>query len=203
VIRARTASKIEADTTVLQQITAIKSNPPMWGYRRIWGMDMTKVKSPSFGWVYLHIVLDWYTKEIVGYSFSFQSKTEDWLNALNMAVNFRYKNGILNEKTPPKLITDNRCQPTSERFARSTSEINIKQIFTSWNNTKGDADTERVMRTIKEDIIWPHDWHSTFEFESAFKHWVIQYNTDFPHQTLRYKTPAQFMRECSLENQEV
>jgi len=255
VTRVRTASRIEADTTVLEQISVIKSNHPMWGYRRIWayiryrqnivvgknrvyrimrenrllickkskllakrpikpkikssapneiwGMDMTKVKLPSFGWVYLHIVLDWYTKEIVGYSFSFQSKTEDWLDALNMAVNCRYKNGILSEKTPPKLITDNGCQPTSERFMRSTSEINIKQIFTSWNNPKGNADTERVMRTIKEDIVWPYDWQSPFEFEAAFKHWVIQYNTDFPHQTLRYKTPAQFMHECSLVNQEV
>jgi len=48
---------------------------------------MTKVKVGSFGWIYIHVVLDWYTKEIVGHSFSFQSKANDWLDALHMAIN--------------------------------------------------------------------------------------------------------------------
>lgn len=32
-----------------------------------WGIDMTKVLVEGFGWVYIVIVLDWYTKKIVGY----------------------------------------------------------------------------------------------------------------------------------------
>ena len=244
--RARSQSRIETDKPILAGIIALKSEHPLWGYRRVWaylryrqgivvgknriyrlmkenkllitkqsrllakrtpirpkprascpnqywGMDMTKVKVSSFGWVYLHIVLDWFSKEIIGYSFSLQSKAADWLEALNMAVNHRFPDGIRQALSKPKLITDNGCQPTSERFIKDCSELEIKQIFTTWNNPKGNADTERVLRTLKEDLVWPYDWDSPFALESAFIKWVSDYNTDFPHQALNYKTPAQAM----------
>jgi transposase InsO family protein len=168
---------------------------------KYWGTDMTKIKIGSFGWVYLHIVLDWYTKELIGYSFSFQSKTDDWLDALNMAVNARFPNGIRESKRRPQLISDNGCQPTSERYMRSCSELEIKQVFTSWNNPKGNADTERVIRTIKEDLVWPYDWENPFIFEEALKSWIDHYNTDFPHQSLKYKTPTQFYHHYLKQSQ--
>lgn len=31
-----------------------------------WGIDMTKVMVAGFGWIYMVVVLDWYTKKIVG-----------------------------------------------------------------------------------------------------------------------------------------
>lgn len=184
---------ITKKSRLLAKRTPLRPKPQATYPNHVWGTDMTKIKIGSFGWVYLHVVLDWYTKEIIGYSFSFQSKTSDWLNALNMAVNSRYPNGILMSKNTPKLVTDNGCQPTSELFMRTCSEMTIKQIFTTWNNPKGNADTERVMRTIKEDLVWPYDWQSPFLFEEALTHWVESYNTDFPHQSLGYKTPSQMM----------
>ena len=95
----------------------------------------------------------------------------------------------------PKLVNDNGCQPTSERFMKACSQMKISQIFTTWNNPKGNADTERVMRTLKEDLVWPFDWLSPFDFESTFSDWVSSYNSDFPHQSLNYKTPHQSMAE--------
>jgi len=56
----------------------------------IWGTDMTKVKLGIWGWYYLVIVLDWYTKEIIGYHLSLQSKSKDWQEALEMAVQNRF-----------------------------------------------------------------------------------------------------------------
>ena len=111
-----------------------------------------------------------------------------------MAINARFPNGILHAQHDLKLVTDNGCQPTSQGFMKACAGMKIKQIFTTWNNPKGNADTERVMRTLKEDIVWPYDWQSPFEFEQAFAKWVTQYNTDFPHQSLRYNTPEQFMK---------
>jgi len=153
-----------------------------------WGMDMTKIKFPS-GWAYLHLVKDWYSKEIVGWSLSLLSRTDDWLQVLNEAINSRYPCGIKNYRRLPELITDNGCQPTFERFMSACATLGVRQIFTSFNNPKGNADTERLMRTIKEDLVWPHEWQSPYQFEAAFKNWVEQYNTDFPHMALGYQTP--------------
>lgn len=193
---------ISKRSRLLAKRKPLKPKPREKRPNEFWGTDMTKIKIGSFGWVYLHVVLDWYTKELVGYSFSFQSKTEGWLAALNMAVNARYSDGIRQVQSLPCLISANGCQPTSERYMKSCLELGIKQIFTSWNNPKGNTDTERVIRTIKEDLVWPYDWDNPFEFETALSKWITDYNTDFPHQTLKYKTPTQFYRDTLKAKQE-
>ena len=164
---------------------------------QFWGTDMTKIKLNAWGWIYLHIVIDWHTKEIIGYSVSTQSKTNDWLDALNDAVNTRFPEGI--QANMPKLISDNGCQPTSIAYMKACNLLKIKQIFTTWNNPKGNADTERVMRTIKEDLVWTKDWDNPFLFETAFSDWIKSYNQDFPHQSLHYNTPFQFFENFQLK----
>jgi len=68
-------------------------------------------------------------------------------------------------------------------------------VFTCYNNPKGNANTERVIRTIKEDLIWIKEWKSPSQLEERLKTWVIKYNTDFPHSSLDYKTPEQFEKD--------
>lgn len=159
---------------------------------QFWGVDMTKIKIASWGWLYLTIVLDWYSKEIIGYSLGLRSKAQDWLRAVHEAVNSRFPLGIKETmKEQLFLISDNGCQPTSQKFMAECAGLGIKQIFTTWSNPKGNADTERVFRTLKEDLVWTHDWDDPFKFETALKIWIDDYNHDFPHQSLKYLTPWQ------------
>ena len=58
-----------------------------------WGIDMTKVLVQGFGWVSIVVVLDWYTKTIVGYAAGLQCQTQDGLLALDMAVNRQFPEG--------------------------------------------------------------------------------------------------------------
>jgi|SRR3989338_7923085 len=46
---------------------------------------------------------------------------------------------------------------------------------------------------IKEDIVWCYDWDNPFDFEVALNKWINDYNTDFPHQSLRNMTPKQYL----------
>jgi len=171
----------------------MKSKPQAVRPNQFWGIDMTKILLSGWGWLYLVVVLDWHTKEIIGFSLNMQSKTDDWLDAVNMAVNNRFPVGIRESiKEPVYLISDNGCQPTSQRFMMNCSLVGIKQIFTTWCNPKGNSDTERVMRTIKEDAVWPFEWDNPFKFINHLKQWINNYNTDFPHQALGNLTPQQF-----------
>lgn len=256
--RAKSLAVIKRNQPLLEAIKLIKTDHPLWGYRRIWsylkyrqdipinkkrvyrlmkeqnlmvtpqarlkakrgpirskpvadhpnqfwGIDMTKIKLHGWGWLYLCIVLDWYTKEIIGHSLSLQSKTNDWLNALQMAVNNRFPNGIRETLKEQKLflISDNGCQPTSQSFMMNCSILGLKQIFTTWSNPKGNSDTERVMRTIKEDIVWPYDWDNPFNFEASLNKWINAYNTDYPHQALNNMTPKQFFENFNSVNEPV
>jgi transposase InsO family protein len=172
--------------------TPLKAKPRANRPNQIWGIDMTKVMVNDWGWLYLHIVLDWFTKKIVGYSLSWQSKTKDWLDALDNALGQQFPGGIRNDEDVLSLVSDNGSQPTSVGFMAACSVLEIRQIFASYNNPKGNADTERVMRTIKEDLVWPNDFESPFELQPALGKWVNDYNTDFPHSSIGYKTPYEF-----------
>lgn len=177
--------------------TPMRSKPVSTRLNQYWGMDMTKILLAD-GWAYLHVVKDWYNKAIVGWHLSKMSRTDDWLTALNNAINERFPNGVRESHSKPSLITDNGCQPSSTQFMKACNMLGIKQIFTSYNNPKGNADTERLMRTIKEDMVWTYEWRNLFEFEVAFKIWVEKYNTDFPHMALGYQTPEQFATNTPL-----
>lgn len=255
--RKRSLSTIKRDEELLSRILPIKTDHPLWGYRRIWaylkyrehypcainrvhrvmkehnllvtkqqrlrakrgpirpkpqshrpnhywGIDMTKIKIFPWGWLYLCIVLDWCTKEIIGYSLSIRSKTDDWLDAVEAAVNNRFPQGIRNTLKDQQLflLSDNGCQPTSQRFMMSCSLLGITQIFTTWCNPKGNSDTERVLRTLKEDLVWTHDWDNPFAFSEALKKWINDYNTDFPHQSLSNMTPRQYFETFNQEIKE-
>ena len=138
--------------------TVFRPKPKASYPNQIWGTDMTKIKLGSWGWYYLVVVLDWHTKKMVGYRLSLQSKNKDWQEALQQAVDQCFPNGIKDSlKSTLYLVSDNGCQPTSLSYMKACSDLGIKQIFTSWSNPKGNADTERVIRTLKEDLVWPYD----------------------------------------------
>ena len=109
----------------------LKPKPKVSRPNEIWGIDMSKIKT-EIGWVYIVIVLDWYSKKIIGKQVGLASKTEDWLIALEEGLYNQYPEGVLGKEL--KLVSDNGCQPTSTKFMRSCTILGIKQIFTSYNH---------------------------------------------------------------------
>ncbi len=82
-----------------------------------------------------------------------RAESADWLEALNRAVCLEFPNGIREVKNLElNLMSDNGSQPTSLKFMTETAALGIRQAFTSYANPKGNADTERVIRTIKEEL---------------------------------------------------
>jgi transposase InsO family protein len=122
-----------------------------------WGIDMTKVMTDS-GWVYIVIVLDWYSKKVVGHYAGTQATSCHWLDALDKALNRQFPGGVRGHDL--HLMSDNGSQPTSLRFMKACSSLKVNQAFTSYNNPKGNADTERMMRTLKEELLWLREWPS-------------------------------------------
>jgi putative transposase len=75
-----------------------------------------------------------------------------WLAALDMAVNRQFPDGARGKRL--SLMSDNGRQPTSAAFTEACSTLEVRRAFTSDNNPKGNADTERAMRTVKEEYLW-------------------------------------------------
>ena len=167
---------------------------------QFWGIDMTKFIVGPLGWVYLVIVLDWHTKKVVGWDLSLRTKTEDWKRALDMALLKEFPDGVRGKGL--KLISDNGCQPTSTAFVKEMKNLDIVQIFTSYNNPKGNAETERMMRTVKEELLWLEEFESFEEAQSALKQWIeTDYNRDYVHSALGYLSPLEFEEQYNANSE--
>lgn len=158
-----------------------------------WGIDMTKIKTVYEGWAYVVVVKDWYTKKIVGHYTGEQSKSLHWQIALERAVLKQCSDGSRGKRI--SLMSDNGCQPTSESFMAKCSVLGIRQVFTNYSNPKGNADTERVIRTMKEEVAHPREHLTIFSVEKSVNEWVEFYNRIYPHSSIGYKAPEQFEKE--------
>jgi putative transposase len=160
-----------------------------------WGIDMTKVMTERgwVYWVYVVIVLDWYTKKIVGHYSGTRATSREWLEALEKGLNREFPVGVRGNGL--KLMSDNGSQPTSLSLMKTCSNLEVEQVFTSYNNPKGNADTERMIRTMKEELFWLREWENERELSLELDKWVDYYNRSYLHSAHGYRTPFQAEEE--------
>lgn len=156
---------------------------------QIWGIDMSKFFTLRQGWANMVVVLDWWSRKIVAAEVDKSAKTELWLKALEGAVFREFPEGVSGRGL--SLVSDNGSQPTSRKFMEAARLLNIKQIFTSYDNPKGNAETERMIRTIKEEVIWPFEYETVDEAKEALSRFVERYNRYYPHSALGYLSPLE------------
>jgi len=78
---------------------------------------------------------------------------------------------------------------------KACPNLGIHQAFTSYNSPKGNADTERMIRTMKEELFWLREWEGEAEISEELDTWVEYYNRSYLHSTLGYRTPVQVEEE--------
>jgi len=193
----------EAGLTVKRARHAVtrtpRAKPKATHPRQYWGIDMTKFLIPALGWVSLVIVLDWYTKKIVGWELALRSRRQEWEAALARGLGAEFPHGVRGAGL--RLVSDNGSQPTSTGFMAAMSVLGIEQVFTSYDNPKGNAETERLMRTIKEELLWLREFASLEEARTAIHHWItVEDHERDVHSSLGYKSPREF--EAALRQQE-
>jgi putative transposase len=164
------------------------TKPNEWG-----GIDMTQVLVEGCGWVDLVVGLDGDTTKIVGYEVGLQSTTQQWLAALDRAVNRPFPAGARGQGL--SLMRANGGQPTSMAGMHVCNTLGIHQVFTSSNTPTGNADTERVRRTLKAECRWLHEWPSPLTVASALERWIDEDNEHYWHSALGDTPPRQFERE--------
>ena len=89
------------------------------------------------------IVLDWYTKKIVGHYASLRAKTAHWLVALDCAVGRQFPHG-----------SRNHGLHLTSGVHEGLCIVGISQEFMSYNNPKGNAESGRLMWMLKEELLW-------------------------------------------------
>jgi putative transposase len=166
------------------------TKPDAW-----WGIDVTKVLVEGFGWVYIVLVWDWYTKKIVGYYTGRPCPAKHWLTAQGMAVNRQSPDGARGQSG--SLRSDNGRHPTPMACMQAWARLGSHHAFTG-SNTQGDADTERAMRPRTEECLWLREWTCPVELSRTLGSWIAYSNAHHRHAALGYKPPRQLERDDHL-----
>ena len=147
-----------------------RSKPKATRPRQLWGIDMTKFLIPPLGWAHLVIVLDWYTKKIVGWELALRSRRQEWEAALMRGLQAEFPDGVRGAGL--KLVSVNGSQPTATGCMAAMSVLGIEPVFTSSDTPKGNADTERLRRTIKEELLWLREFTRLEEARDVLSRWM-------------------------------
>jgi putative transposase len=85
--------------------------------------------------------------------------------------------------------SDNGSQPCSKKFVEFLGKVGVRGQYTGYNAPDDNAYIERVIRTVKEEEIWPNVYDSVSEARGAIETYVNYYNDERIHSALDYRTP--------------
>jgi len=91
-----------------------------------------------------------------------------------------------------EIRTDHGPQYTGGDFEEFATKWNLDHTLAPVGRPTGNAAVERLIRTMKEEVVWLRDWESAEELRQALLDWMVRYNTRRPHQALGWLTPAEY-----------
>jgi len=151
-----------------------------------WAADITYVRTLQ-GWLYLAVVLDLYSRRIVGWAVRSTLETELVAAAWQMAVTRR--------NPEPGLIhhSDRGSQYTSDGYQALLRRYGVRVSMSRAGNCFDNAPTESFFRTLKVEIDEARVWPTRASATEAIADFIDGfYNTQRLHSRLGYRTPAEF-----------
>jgi putative transposase len=155
---------------------------------RLWVADITYLPTWQ-GFLYLAVVLDVFSRRVVGWAMADHLRTELVLDALEMA--------IWNRRPAPGLVhhSDHGCQYTSLAFGRRCRQTGIAVSMGSVGDCYDNALAESFFATLECELIARSRWRTRSEARMAVFDYIEGfYNPRRRHSALAYLSPAEYER---------
>lgn len=157
------------------------------GPNRRWASDITYVWTWA-GWLYLAVVLDLYSRRVVGWAMDTRLNTESLtLSALQMALANRAPDrGLIHH-------SDRGTQYTSGDFQKVLDARGIACSMSRRGNCWDNAVVESFFATLKLELIFRRTFRTRAEARRAIFHYIeVFYNRQRRHSYLGYLSPVAF-----------
>jgi transposase InsO family protein len=154
---------------------------------RIWVSDITYIRTRR-GWLYLCIIVDLYSRRIVGWSLRPHMRTSLVLDALSRAMASR-------KVEPWKLIfhSDRGSQYASRAFRAVLREYRIISSMSRKGNCYDNAVAESTIGLIKKELVYARQFDNLFDAHpEIFRYIEGFYNRKRIHSRLGYVSPEEF-----------
>ncbi len=155
-----------------------------------WATDLCRIWGGRDGWLSLALVIDCYTRELLGWQLSKTGKASTATSALEQALLARF--GTLGRVPEPFLLrSDNGLVFSSRSYTQLVRSYGLRQEFITPHCPQQNGMVERLIRTLKEQCVHRHRFESVQHASRIIADWILFYNTQRPHQALKMKTPAE------------
>lgn len=160
---------------------------------KLWATDMTSIVLTTLQRVFLIVVMDVFTRRIVGWHLSTRCRSREWIMALEQACDKEFPDGV--REAGLVLRSDNGSQPTSKAYVNVLDTLKIKGEWIGFNCPEQNGHVESLIGTMKQDFIWLDEYDNFDEVNTMIIRAVKEYNSDHPHSSLLYLSPNECKRE--------
>ena len=161
------------------------------GPDRKWAGDITYLWTGE-GWLYLAVVIDLYSRRVIGWSASRRMKKDLVIDALNKAMALR--------KPPEGVIfhSDRGSQYCSKEFRRLLTKHKFEQSMSGKGNCYDNAAVETFFKTLKAEMVWKIAFQTREQArKELFKYINGFYNARRRHSYLNGLSPIKFERRAA------
>lgn len=200
VARLRKRSGIEAQRKHRFRLTVVHQHTPQAAPdllrrqfsssapNRVWVGDMTFIRTRQ-GWLHLVVLLDLFSRKVVGWSMGNRATTALHQAALTMAIAQRNPEAGLVHHTDRGVVY--RAAPYREQLAQAKMLPSMNGRKTAYDN----AVAESFFSNLKNEWVHHHDFVTREEAKLAiFDYIECFYNRNRIHQSLGYRTPDEVER---------
>ncbi len=156
---------------------------------RVWAGDMTFIRTRE-GWLHLAVLLDLFSRKVVGWSMDHRPGQVLHVGALTMALATRHpKPGLIHH-------TDRGPQYCTNAYREVMAANGILPSMNGRKVPQDNAVAESFFSTLKNELVHHCDFKNRDEARGAIQNYIeVFYNRKRIHQTLGYKSPEQFEKE--------
>jgi putative transposase len=160
---------------------------------RLWVADITYVPSAA-GFLYLAIVLDAFSRRVVGWSMAKHLRSELVLAALDMALEQRRPEAVIHH-------SDQGRQYTSIAFGTRCGEMGVRPSMGSVGDAYDNAMAESFFASLEAELLDRCRFKTQDEAEVAVFAWIEGwYNPHRRHSGIGYHSPVDFERRYHEHN---
>lgn len=141
---------------------------------QVWGVDITYIRMHK-GFMYLFIIIDWYSRCIVDYELSSTLEKTFVMNCLKRALSTR---------KPEIINSDQGSHFTNPDYIELLESQEVKISMDGKGQALDNVRTERFFRTLKYDLIYINEYETPKALRRALDQYMQEYNTYRPHSSI-------------------
>jgi len=174
--RPRTSKPASGHKIYPYLLTGVKITRP----NQVWAADITYIPMAR-GFLYLIAIIDWYSRYVLSWRLSNTLDADFCVEALEEAL----------KKGKPEIFnTDQGSQFTSEAFTGLLQQHEVKISMDGKGSYNDNLFIERLWRSVKYEEVYLKAYQNGRDARISLGNYFRFYNTERPHQTHGYRTPA-------------